>query len=353
MTTTTVDCRWLGYSGVGRVTELFLAGLSEVRPPGRWRLWGPEPTAAFAAAAGAEHVLSRSSPLSRFGQAGRRELPDADRFLFLHTVRPLGHGRQSVVLVHDTIPVRFAEPPWRRPFQRAFYACSAHQAGGVIVYSDATAANCVTDLWLSRERVRRIRLTTDVHTAARARAARSGPGTHLLYVGLDRPQKNLDRAVAGYSRSAFAARGGTFVLVGIQSDRLTRVRRLALASDRGAIDVRGRCSDDDLVELYAGAAALIVPSLEEGFGLPVIEGIAAGVPVCAANTAALVEAGRGIPELFDPRDEGSIAAAIDRVVAMGADGTWAGRSAAFALQDLPTAADVATDILAALDELPS
>lgn len=350
-TTTTVDCRWIGYSGVGRVTEQFLRGLADIEAPGHWRLWGPEAVAPYAERIGAEHVVSSTSPLSRLGQAAWRSAPPADRYLYLHAVRPLRHSRRAVVMVHDTIPVRFAEPRWKRPLQRVFYAVSARTAGQVLVYSRATAERCRTDLGLADERMMEVRLATDNELVRRAQRARRGAGAHLLYVGLDRPQKNIRGAVLGFGRSTFSLTGGTFVIVGVQPDRVDSVRSIAETAGIRSVSVRSRCSDDELVALYANALALIVPSFEEGFGLPVVEGLAAGVPVCAAAVPALMESGRGIPVYFDPADVESIGSAVDSCVEMARAGAWGERLNGFEVRDLPTPADLASDVVKALDAL--
>ena len=172
----------------------------------------------------------------------------------------------------------------------------------------------------------------------------------MLYVGLDRPQKNLDAAIAGVGRTAFSrSGGGRFLLVGVQESAHQRLRAVGLANGTPT-EVRGRCTDDELVELYAGAECLIVPSLEEGFGLPVVEALAAGVPVCCSGRSALVEAAHGTAQLFDPTDVTDIASTVDRTIGMARDGTWAERAHRFRESvRLPTAADMAVAIVDVLD----
>ena len=76
----------------------------------------------------------------------------------------------------------------------------------------------------------------------------------------------------------------------------------------------GFVPDADLPPLYAGADAVLVPSLYEGFGFPVLEAMRCGAPVITSNTSSLPEVAGDAALLVDPRDVAAIAAAIGRLV---------------------------------------
>ena len=80
------------------------------------------------------------------------------------------------------------------------------------------------------------------------------------------------------------------------------------------VEARGRVSRDELVRLYQGAAALVFPSLYEGFGMPVLEAMACGCPVACSNVTSLPEVAGDAARLFDPRDVDDIAAALEDVL---------------------------------------
>src|SRR5207302_7089664 len=80
------------------------------------------------------------------------------------------------------------------------------------------------------------------------------------------------------------------------------------------VEARGRVSRDELVRLYQGAAALVFPSLYEGFGMPVLEAMACGCPVACSNVTSLPEVAGDAARLFDPRDTDEIVAAVDDVL---------------------------------------
>ncbi|HEY3484779.1 MAG TPA: glycosyltransferase, partial [Ilumatobacteraceae bacterium] len=92
-------------------------------------------------------------------------------------------------------------------------------------------------------------------------------------------------------------------------------RLRTVASGLGVrVHVAGRVPQDQLESLLATADALVQPSLEEGFGLPVAEAMAAGIPVAVSTGGSLPEVVDGAVPLFDPLDEEAIARAIDDAV---------------------------------------
>ncbi len=80
------------------------------------------------------------------------------------------------------------------------------------------------------------------------------------------------------------------------------------------LDARGACTEEELDHLLATSRALVLPSLEEGFGLPAFEAVASGLPVAVSRTGALGELPADRASLFDPLDEDAMAAAIDVAV---------------------------------------
>jgi glycosyltransferase involved in cell wall biosynthesis len=87
--------------------------------------------------------------------------------------------------------------------------------------------------------------------------------------------------------------------------------------------VRGRVAGDELVRLYRTAAAVVYPSLYEGFGLPTVEAMACGCPVACSNAGSLQEVVGDAARLFDPTSAEAIAEAVDEVLSEPAP--WAAR----------------------------
>ena len=134
----------------------------------------------------------------------------------------------------------------------------------------------------------------------------------VLHVGSLQVRKNIERIVA-----AFESVSGSLDLVlaggeGFGADRI--VRRIEESPARPRIRMTGHVEDQVRATLYAEAEALVFPSLEEGFGLPVVEAFAAGLPVVASNVSAVAEVAGDAAVLVDPLDAEAIAGALERLI---------------------------------------
>jgi glycosyltransferase involved in cell wall biosynthesis len=136
------------------------------------------------------------------------------------------------------------------------------------------------------------------------------PRGAILYVGSDEKRKNVVNLAMAYMGLA-RRRGRTppLLLVGPGSGWAQG------GSDVGPqIRATGYLAQRDLRALMAASALLVLPSLEEGFGLPVAEALAAGLPVVCSRGSALEEIANGAATLVDPLDTGSIAEGMERVL---------------------------------------
>jgi glycosyltransferase involved in cell wall biosynthesis len=140
-----------------------------------------------------------------------------------------------------------------------------------------------------------------------------GPEPIVLCVAAKRAHKNLDgliRAIALLGDSPLQ-----LVLPGSPNDYEHELRALAIELGvEGRVRFPGWVSDTDLEDLYRTAACFVLPSLQEGFGLPVLEAMARGVPVACSDTSSLPEVVGDAALLFDPREESQIAERIGRLL---------------------------------------
>ena len=347
-----VDARWIGFTGIGRFLVSMLEGLHELEPPGRWVLWGP-PEVADLCWPGAEHRPAAHSPLPLAGQREALTVPPGRVMLWTHVIHPL-LPRRSLVVVYDTIPLRWGSPGRRLAF-RALYLAATRTADAVLTISEATAGRAVEDLGVRPDKLRPVPVPVSTALAERVRARRrevTPDPRRVLYVGQVAPHKNLERALQAFALSEVSRAGGSFTLVGGRPESLPQ---LAEAVDRlppgTRVDLVARCSDAELIDLYAGAGLVVLPSLEEGYGLPAVEALDAGIPLCCSDIPALREATRGLPELFDPADVADMARAITTTSRRAQDGTWAEVDLAWAQVAHPSALDLARAVADAVEQV--
>jgi glycosyltransferase involved in cell wall biosynthesis len=305
-----LDCRWLGLGGAGRVTELLLAELRASPPPGDWVLWGRRDR--IEPFAGAAIAADGTSPRALAGQRGYFRVPRGDVVVYLHQIRPLRPGR-SVTVIHDTIPLRYGGSAAGRLAKRAFFRAAARLSDHVLTDSKRSRNAIVHDLRVPAERISVISFPADAERARRIadlRAAR-GQEERLLYVGRFAAHKNLERLCRVFPTTRFARGGGRLLLVGGWGLETERLRARVGAT----VEVRPACSEEELDLLLATSRALVLPSLEEGFGLPAFEAVASGLPVAVSRTGAMTELPPERASFFDPLDEDGMAAAIDAAVA--------------------------------------
>ena len=140
---------------------------------------------------------------------------------------------------------------------------------------------------------------------------------YLLFVGNPKPHKNLDRVIKAYARArSRAGFDAPLVCVGARPGSDFKLERRARQLGVGEhVRLVGHVDGRVLPALYQGASLFLYPTLYEGFGLPVVEAMASGVPVVTSNTSSLKELAKGYAELVNPLEVKEIARAIERCMA--------------------------------------
>lgn len=138
---------------------------------------------------------------------------------------------------------------------------------------------------------------------------------YALFVGTLEPRKNLPRLLEAYARLSGETRENLLLVVaGGQGWRLgdltTFIAQLGIAS---SVRLTGYVADSELAGLYANARFLAMPSLYEGFGFPIIEANAVGIPALTSNSSSMPEVGGDAALFVDPADVGAIANAMNRL----------------------------------------
>ena len=249
----------------------------------------------------------------------------------------------QVVTVHDLAFLRVPDcfNARFRTIAATRHRAAARAADGVVVPSESTAAD-VRSRWAVRD------VTVALHGPGQSPPpGNRGEARHFLYVGDAEPRKNLGRLLAAYAtyrerageaalglvvagaagtptprawaeptvtvRGNSAHLGGSAPPPASWAESTVTVRGDSAHGDGGGVAWLGRVGEEELRELHRHAAALVIPSLHEGFGIPALEAMHAGTPVIAARTAGLAEVCGDAARLVDPRDPVSIAAALEEV----------------------------------------
>jgi glycosyltransferase involved in cell wall biosynthesis len=144
---------------------------------------------------------------------------------------------------------------------------------------------------------------------------------YVLYLGTLEPRKNLERAVTAFSQISPSYPEHSFYLAGDAGwGTKELLRAIEVLPNRERIARLGYVAEEDLPALYSNAELFLYPSLYEGFGFPVVEAMACGVPVVTSSTSSLAEIAEGAALLVDPRNTRAIAEAMDR--ALGDEREW-------------------------------
>ncbi|MGL6278866.1 MAG: glycosyltransferase family 4 protein [Gaiella sp.] len=212
---------------------------------------------------------------------------------------------------HLDLPELF--PRGERLFRRLAYDRAARSATRVVVISEWVRSRALEHLGLDPACVHAIPLGVDHELfTPDPRVPRE---ELLLYPARPWPHKNHDRLFAAFAALRAERPGLRLLLTGAGHDP---------ARLPPGVETRGSVPLSELVDLYRRAAALVFPSLYEGFGLPPAEAMACGCPVAASNVGSLPEVCGDAAVLFDPTDPDAIAAGVTEALERGAELSRAG-----------------------------
>jgi glycosyltransferase involved in cell wall biosynthesis len=338
VSTLLVDARPLDHPtarqrGIGRYVTGLLAGLRDIDAP-VIALFGSDTEADVLAATVPGITAEPWSP-----QTVRRHVADGTWYLatqlMLHPIpldpipRCITDSHLPVAAVmYDVIPYRYPELYLEEPNARRqadLRAPLTRTIDTLLAISDFAASTAAVELDYPRERISTIGAGVDqkfmpASGDPRQRCRRVLPVDVERYVvavaggderknteGLLRAWAHVDRGLGGVSHLVIAAAHTASV----------RERWQRWAADAQVLDrvvFTGGVDDDELVALFQGAELAVMPSLEEGFGLPVLEAAACGVPAISSNVSSLPEVLDEPEACFDPHDPEAIAAAIVRAL---------------------------------------
>jgi glycosyltransferase involved in cell wall biosynthesis len=231
----------------------------------------------------------------------------------------------TVLTVHDLIFERYPEhhTATNRAFLKQAMPTFVRAATHIIAVSEQTKRDLMELYGTPAEKITVVYEGIDAgfspagpDAVERVRGIYSPERPYLLMVGTLEPRKNHLTAVRALARLKAAGRPHRLLIAGGQGWLFDEIRRqidsLGLHDD---VRFTGYVPDAELPALYSGAACLLLPSLYEGFGFPVLEAMACGTPVVCANVSSLPEIAGDAALLVPPMDDEALAAIVARVLA--------------------------------------
>ncbi len=220
----------------------------------------------------------------------------------------------NVTVFHDLQHKRHPEHFrwWDLPAWRLFLFQSACLSETIVAVSEATRRDLLRYYPLSPKRIELIHHGVDeeLRLIAARRRERS-PEKLLLCVSTLHPHKNLDRLVLAFDSFRRQRPGFQLVLAGFRGFHACALERLIAELNLGeAVRLTGWISREELFDLYERAFACVYPSTFEGFGMPVLEALAAGVPAAVSDIPPLREVAADAVLLFNPANEAEIVSAL-------------------------------------------
>jgi glycosyltransferase involved in cell wall biosynthesis len=323
----TIDARWLK-GGIGTYTEHLLEGLSKSRN-------GFE----IEAITRPEHVdlVTRWCSKVRIVDAPIYSLSEqwalprvtggSDLLHVPHFNVPLFHRGQLLVSILDVI--HLTDPAYKRNLAMQIYArpmllLAARKANHIVTISEFSKSQIIEHLRVPEDKVTAIRcgVNGQFHCEDRAEAARTITQQlrieppYILYVGNLKPHKNVPVLLRAFAN--LRARGVIpHRLVILGDDKRTSRALVDESANLGIGDATTflpYVPPQILPKLYAAASLLVMPSRVEGFGLPVLEAMAAGTPVICSRAASLPEVAGDAAVYFDLASPDHLAAAIEAVL---------------------------------------
>lgn len=234
--------------------------------------------------------------------------------LFVDGLPPL------VVTIHGfaplTLPSREYHRTWRERFESIGHVQRQHRRWeavhsrirAVIAVSAFTRSECLAHAGISAERVHVCHHGVDADAFHQGVVPGDRDAGTFLHISNDEPRKNLPRVVSAFAHVRRKHPNARLVLK-LPADSAGRYRGLP-----GVDVVTGHLPTDELAAMYARATAFVFPSLYEGFGLPILEAMAAGCPVLTSTVSACPEVAGEAALCVDPRSVPDIATAMSRLL---------------------------------------
>jgi glycosyltransferase involved in cell wall biosynthesis len=294
-------------SGVGVYSREMMSGLARAHPEQSFRFYYRP------------HRLLKSLSEKLPGNASRRLLAGAPRADLFHAlnqrldVRVDRPSRQTVCTFHDLFVMtgEYSSPEFRARFTEQARQAAAN-SDAIIAVSQSTASQVEQLLGVEPSRIHVVPHGSPQVAGVSVVLGRARRENLVLFVGVIQKRKNVGRLVKAFER---LPAGWRLALAGASQGygAAEELRAVEESPRRADIDILGHLSGEQLAALYARARIFAFPSLDEGFGMPILEAMAHGVPVVTSQSSAMPEVAGDAALLVDPLNIDQLAHALTRL----------------------------------------
>jgi len=330
-----IDCRYIRNrpSGISVVVQELVNYAPILAPDLTFRLLKhPEAPARISIAPNVEETVlahAANGPVTMWALPAVTSFRDVALYHGTFNIMPAGLKVPTVTTIHDTMwldhPEWAASHGWRGRVDRLFYRHgirrAIEQSSLIATVSTATRNDiaAIAPLAADRLRVTRSGVSADFHPIGERRTIADwrrqlGCRSFVLTVGQFSPYKNQEAALRAFAQAFAADPGVHHVFVqrrGAGESALMPIAKALGVAER--VHFLPQLSEDELVALYNDALVLLHPSLREGFGNPLAEAMACGLPVVTSNVSAMPEVTGGAALVAAPDDIATIAASLRRI----------------------------------------
>ena len=315
-----LSSRW---TGIGHYALSLVQALARVSPADEWILFGVDGSARSSFPTKPNFQLVNQATLSGWRRVAweQFELPRLARKYGVDVLhcpdfsRPLRCHAPVVNTLHDLsyYGSQAYFPPAKRAYKRFLTNIAVHRSANLIAVSEFTRQEVLGRFGIPEEKI------TVIHHGVEQRVCQAPAmpaDPFILYVGTLEARKNIATLIRAFGLlRANRSIPHRLVLIGQKGWGWAKIRRvLDDCPARDHVELPGYVSREKLLQLYAEAALFVYPSYYEGFGMPILEAMAAGLPVVSSQAPALREAGGDAAVYFDPGSVEDLEGAIRRLV---------------------------------------
>jgi alpha-1,3-rhamnosyl/mannosyltransferase len=271
-----------------------------------------------------ENVIHLDTAVSPFSLQQQWQIPrllrqnKASVYHSAYYLMPYRPTVPTLVTLYDLIPEQFPQlvSPQARWLFRLATRLAVRAGDHFLAISEATKNDYLARYALSPMQITAVPLAADAHfrpqsetAVAALRSKYSLPAQYVLYLGINKPHKNLLRLITAW-RTVVEQRPNSplLIIAGAWDKRYEEVKTAVSQYNlTKKVHFLGSIPNNDLPTLYSGATLFVFPSLVEGFGLPVLEAMACGTAVTCSNSSSLPEVGGKAAVYFEPTNSQQMA----------------------------------------------